>query len=196
MQGLIIVFIILFAFVFLAVAMYFFKVFNRLQTALRQADLKITVYPFVTLSLIAGILAGLAVFLLSRSLPATLITATIVAATPSAFAFDKRRRRFRDLQSQLPDALELMIRSSQAGHSFISGLQVVATEMSEPIAREFGKAYEEQSLGLNMKLALENMVGRAPIPDLKLCVTAALIQREIGGALSETMRNISHMIRE
>jgi tight adherence protein B len=196
MQGLLILFIIFLAVVFLAVAIYSFKVFNRLGTALRQAGLKITVYPFVTLSLIAGLIAGLTVFLFSKSLAAALITMAIVTSAPSAVALDKRRRRFRAFRSQLPDAVELMMRSLQAGHSFISALRVVATEMPEPIAREFGKTYEEQSLGLNMKSALENLVERVPILDLKLCVTAALIHREIGGALSEALRNISHMIRE
>lgn len=190
------VFIILLAFVFLAAAVYFFGDFKKLQTALRQADLKIEVYPFVTRSLIAGFIAGLIAFLLSGSLAATLMTTAIVAPAPSIFAFDKRRRRFRAFVSQLPDALEMMIRSLQAGHSFISTLQVVATEMPEPIAGEFGKAYEEQSLGLNMKSALENLVERVPILDLKLCVTAALIQREIGGPLSETLRSVSDTIRE
>src|SRR5262249_7498756 len=135
-------------------------------------------------------------FLFSRSPASTLMVTMIITAAPSVFALDKRRRRFRALRGQLPDALEMMIRSLQAGHSFISALQVVATEMPEPIAREFGKTYEEQSLGLNMKSALENLVERVPILDLKLCVTAALIQREIGGALSEALRNISHTIRE
>jgi Flp pilus assembly protein TadB len=196
MQGLLIVFIILLAVVFLAVALYSFKVFNRLQTALRQAGLKTTVYHFLTLSMFAGLFAGLTVFLFSGSPAPPLVTAAIVTAAPSVFALDKRRRRFRAFRSQLPDAMELMIRSLQAGHSFISALRVVAMEMPEPIAREFGKAYEEQSLGLNMKSALENLVERVPILDLKLCVTAALIQREIGGVLSESLRNITHMIRE
>lgn len=196
MQGLLLVFIILLAVVFLAVAVYSFKGGARLQTALRQAGFKITVYPFATLGLIAGFVAGLPVFLFSGSLTAALMTAAVVTAAPTIHALDKRRRRFRAFLSQLPDALDLMIGSLQAGHSFISALQVVATEMPEPIAREFGKAYEEQSLGLNMKSALENLVERVPILDLKLCVTAALIQREIGGALSEALRNISHTIRE
>jgi tight adherence protein B len=89
-----------------------------------------------------------------------------------------------------------MVRSLQAGHSFSSALQMVATEMPDPIAREFGKTYEEQNLGLNIKAALENLVERVPILDLKLCVTAVLIQREIGGNLSEVLKNIGHTIRE
>jgi tight adherence protein B len=196
MQGLLIVFIVLLAVVFLAAAMRSFKIFNRLQTALSQAGLKVTVFPFVTISMFAGLFAGLTVLLFSGSPAPPLMTAAIITAAPSFFALGKRRRRFRAFRSQLPDAMELMIRSLQAGHSFISALREVAMEMPEPIAREFGKAYEEQSLGLNMKSALENLIERAPILDLKLCVTAALIHREIGGALSEALRNIIPMIRE
>lgn len=196
MRGLFLFFIILLAVVFLAAAAYFFKVFNRLRTALRQAGLKITVYPFVTLSLIAGAVAGLAAFLFSGSPVAAVMTLAVVTAAPPIFAFDKRRRHFRAFLSQLPDALDLMIRSLQDGHSFVSALQVAATEAPDPIARELGKTYEEQSLGLNMKSALENLVERVPIFDLRLFVTAALIHREIGGDLSEALRNVSHTIRE
>lgn len=173
-----------------------FEVFNNLQAVLRQADLKITVYRFVISSLIAGFIVGLMIFFISGSLMAMLMTAVIVMAIPLIVVLSKRRRRFRTFLEQLPDALELMVRSLQAGHSFSSALQMVATEMPDPIAREFGKTYEEQNLGLNIKLALENLVERVPILDLKLCVTAVLIQREIGGNLSEVLRNISHTIRE
>src|SRR5262245_40524293 len=173
-----------------------FEVFNQLQTVLRQADMRLTVYRFVISSLIAGFVAGLIVFLFSNSLIAMLMTAGVVMGAPLMFVLNKRRRRFRTFLEQLPDAMELMVRSLQAGHSFSSALQMVATEMPEPIAREFGKTYEEQNLGLNMKSALENLVDRVPILDLKLCVTAVLIQREIGGNLSEVLRNISHTIRE
>jgi len=173
-----------------------FEIFNRLQTVLRQADLKITVYRFVISSLIAGFVVGLIVFLFFGSLMAMLLTTVIVMVAPLMVVLNKRRRRFHTFLEQLPDALELMIRSLQAGHSFSSALQMVATEMPEPISREFGKTYEEQNLGLNIKSALENLVERVPIIDLKLCVTAVLIQREIGGNLSEVLRNISHTIRE
>jgi len=177
-------------------AMIRFEIFNRLQETLRQADLKITVYRFMSYSLIAGLLAGLIVFFFTGSLMAMFLVAIVVMIAPLIWVLNKRRRRFNTFLEQLPDALELMVRSLQAGHSFSSALQMVATEMPEPIAREFGKTYEEQNLGLNIKSALENMCERVPILDLKLCVTAVLIQREIGGNLSEVLRNISHTIRE
>lgn len=173
-----------------------FEIFNKLQTMLQQADVKITVYRFIIFSLIGGFIAGLIAFFFSRSLVAMFILTFVVMIAPLMWVSAKRRRRFNTFLEQLPDALELMVRSLQAGHSFSSALQMVATEMPDPIAREFGKTYEEQNLGLNIKSALENMVERVPILDLKLCVTAVLIQREIGGNLSEVLRNISHTIRE
>ncbi|MEP7340917.1 MAG: type II secretion system F family protein [Acidobacteriota bacterium] len=173
-----------------------FQVFNQLQNTLRQADLTITVYRFVIYSMIGGFFAGLILFFFTRSLMAMFIMAVIGMAAPFFWVGNKRRRRFHRFLEQLPDALELMVRSLQAGHSFSSALQMVATEMPDPIAREFAKTYEEQNLGLNIKSALENLIERVPILDLKLCVTAVLIQREIGGNLSEVLRSISHTIRE
>jgi len=174
-----------------------FQIFNRLQEILRQADVKVvTVNKFLLFSLSSGIIGGWLLLIFSGSLIAALMGLVTLAAAPLMLVLRKRRKRFQRFVEELPDALELMVRSLQAGHSFSSALQMVATEMPEPISREFGKAYEEQNLGLNIKIALENLVERVPILDLKLCVTAVLIQREIGGNLSEVLQNISHTIRE
>jgi tight adherence protein B len=173
-----------------------FSIFTRLQAILSQAEMTISVYRFILFSLIGGFFVGVLIFLLSGSLMAMLISTGIVMFAPLLYVLHLRSKRFDRFLEQLPDALEMMVRSLQAGHSFSSALQMVATEMPEPIAREFGKTYEEQNLGLSLKAALENLVSRVPLLDLKLCVTAVLIQREIGGNLSEVLRNISHTIRE
>jgi len=174
-----------------------FQIFNRLQEILRQADVKVvTVNKFLLFSLSSGIIGAWLLLVISGSLIAALMGLVTLAVAPLMLVLRKRRKRFQRFVEELPDALELMVRSLQAGHSFSSALQMVATEMPEPISREFGKAYEEQNLGLNIKIALENLVERVPILDLKLCVTAVLIQREIGGNLSEVLQNISHTIRE
>ena len=73
---------------------------------------------------------------------------------------------------------------------------MVSTEMPEPVASEFRKTYEEQNLGLSLKLALENLVERVPLLDLRMCVTAVMIQRETGGNLSELLEKVAHTIRE
>ncbi len=173
-----------------------FEIFTRLQNILKQADMKILVNRFILISLILGLVGGTLVLIFSGSIFATLVVTVGGMVAPLLFVLNKRRKRFKQFLEQLPDALELMVRSLQAGHSFSSAMQMVATEMPDPIAREFGKAYEEQNLGLNLKNALENLADRVPLLDLKMCVTAVLIQREIGGNLSEVLRNICHTIRE
>ncbi len=73
---------------------------------------------------------------------------------------------------------------------------MVSTEMPEPIATEFRKTYEEQNLGLSLKLALENLTQRIPLLDLHMCVTAVMIQRETGGNLAEILEKVAYTIRE
>ena len=182
---------------FIHQALLRFEVFNNLQSILKQADYtRITVYRFVTSSLIAGFIVGSILGVYGRSIFVMLVTTIVVSMIPLIFVLNRRRVRMRNFIEQLPDAIEMMIRSLQAGHSFSSALQAVATEMPDPVAREFGKAYEEQNLGLSMKVALENLAERIPLMDLKLCVTAILIQREVGGNLTEVLSNISHTIRD
>jgi tight adherence protein B len=89
-----------------------------------------------------------------------------------------------------------MSRGLSAGHAFTEALQMVSTEMPEPIATEFRKTYDEQNLGLSLKLALENLAQRMPLLDLRMCITAILIQRETGGNLSELLEKVAHTIRE
>src|ERR1044072_1813537 len=87
-------------------------------------------------------------------------------------------------------------RALSAGHAFSESLHMVAEEMPEPIAGEFRKTYEEQNLGLSLKLALENLMERIPLLDLRMCVTAVLIQRETGGNLGEILEKVAYTIRE
>jgi tight adherence protein B len=84
----------------------------------------------------------------------------------------------------------------RAGHSFTNVLQMVGTEMPEPIAGEFRIAHEEINYGVPMHEALTNLAGRIPLTDLRYLVIAVLIQREAGGNLAEILGNISHIIRQ
>jgi tight adherence protein B len=163
---------------------------------LDQADLHITVSRLLMLSLMAGILAALAVSMVSISKLLMVVAGLAAAALPFARIAYKRKKRLNTFLEQLPDALELMSRALQAGHAFAESLHMISTEMPEPVATEFRKTYEEQNLGLSLKLALENLSERVPLLDLRLCVTAILIQRETGGNLAEILEKVSVTIRE
>jgi tight adherence protein B len=168
----------------------------QLKRVLDQADLHITVTRLVMFSLMAGILAALAASMLTVSILIIAIIGLVGASIPFIHVFWMRKKRFDKFLEHLPDALELMSRALTAGHAFSEALHMVSTEMPEPIATEFRKTYEEQNLGLSLKLALENLTQRVPLLDLRLCVTAILIQRETGGNLAEILEKVAVTIRE
>jgi tight adherence protein B len=169
---------------------------TRLRLMIDQADLQITVTRLLMFSAMAGLLAAMAASILTVSLLLIAIVAVAAASVPFAHVWWTRRKRLNKFLEHLPDALELMSRALQAGHAFAESLHMISTEMPEPIATEFRKTYEEQNLGLSIKLALENLAQRIPLLDLKLCITAIMIQRETGGNLAEILEKVAHTIRE
>jgi len=168
----------------------------HLKRMLDQADLHITPSRLLMFAGMAGILAALAVSMLSVSLILIIGGGIVAAAAPFIHVWWTRKKRFDQFLENLPDALELISRALSAGHGFAEALHMVSTEMPEPIATEFRKTYEEQNLGLSLKLALENLTDRIPLLDLRMCVTAVLIQRETGGNLAEILEKVSYTIRE
>ena len=172
------------------------EITSRIKRMIDQADSQITVMKLVLFSLMAGVMAFLAVSMISTSYLLMIVIALIATVLPFAHIAMKRKKRMNKFLQLLPDALDLMSRGLSAGHAFTEALHMVSTEMPEPIATEFRKTYDEQNLGLSLKLALENLAQRMPLLDLRMCITAILIQRETGGNLSELLEKVAHTIRE
>jgi tight adherence protein B len=168
----------------------------HLKRMLDQADLHITPSRLIMFSALAGVLGALAISMLTPFLPMAIGAGLVTASLPFLHVWWKRKKRFNSFLEHLPDALDLISRALSAGHAFSEALHMVSTEMPEPICSEFRKTYEEQNLGLSLKLALENLTQRIPLLDLKLCVTAILIQRETGGNLAEILEKVAYTIRE
>ncbi|HEY0764119.1 MAG TPA: type II secretion system F family protein [Pyrinomonadaceae bacterium] len=167
-----------------------------LKRMLDQADLHITPSRLLMFSFMAGMLGGLAASVLTVFIPLMILAGLACASIPLIHVYYKRKKRFDKFLEQLPEALDLVSRALSAGHAFSEALHMISIEMPEPIATEFRKTYEEQNLGLSVKLALENLTQRMPLLDLKLCVTAILIQRETGGNLAEILEKVAYTIRE
>jgi len=172
------------------------EITGRIKRLIDQADLQITVMRLVLFSLTGAALGFLAARMITISLPIAFLFAFLAGAFPFLHVMSKRKKRLKKFLQLLPDALDLMSRGLSAGHAFTEALQMVSTEMPEPIASEFRKTYDEQNLGLSLKLALENLVQRVPLLDLRMCVTAIMIQRETGGNLSELLEKVAYTIRE
>src|SRR5215813_4661871 len=128
----------------------------QLKKFIDQSDLDMTVMRLLLFSGLAGFLAVMAMSFLSSSALVLVFTGIVFASVPFVHVWWKRRKRLDRFLELLPDSLDLMSRALLAGHAFSESLHMVSKEMPEPIASEFGRAYEEQNLGLSIKLALEN----------------------------------------
>lgn len=108
----------------------------------------------------------------------------------------KQRRRLSQFENQLPDAIDMLVSAMKAGYSFQSATQFIGEEFPAPVGPEFARFYDEQRLGIDVRNALLNMQARITSLDLKMFVTAVLIQRETGGNLSEVLSNLADLIRQ
>lgn len=170
----------------------------RLEKLLVQTDIDTTVDVLLGIGLLIGL--GFAV-------PCSLLTGNVLAsialglplgmAMPILYVLSARARRVRKISTQLPDALDMMVRSLRAGHGVAAGLKLVATEMPLPIAVEFGRCNEELQVGGDLRDAVRNMTIRVPGNlDLRIFATSLIIQHETGGNLVEILETIAQTVRE
>jgi tight adherence protein B len=115
---------------------------------------------------------------------------------PYSYASYRRSKRFHKFEELFPEAIDTLARAVRAGHAFTTALELIANEISDPIATEFRKLFEEQKFGLPVRDALMNLTERVPLVDVKFFVTAVMLQRETGGNLAEILDNLSYVIRE
>ncbi|REK18051.1 MAG: secretion protein [Planctomycetota bacterium] len=169
---------------------------GRLGLLFEQADTSLTATRFFAIS--GMVAAAAAVTPLAAGLHPGLapVFAVLGGVLPLFWLMFRRGRRMKKFAAQLPDALELIARALRAGHSLGSGFQLVADEMSEPISKEFQRAFDEQNLGVSLDESLDSMTDRMPNLDLKFFCTAVALQRQTGGDLAEILDKIGHLIRE
>lgn len=168
----------------------------RLQRVIEQANL-----PWVATSMLVnlvglGAVAYLAMFLLGYGLAWRLVAAALAALAPLGFVWFKRGWRMNKLLNQLPDVFDMMGQALRAGHSLPSAIQVVSQQLPDPCGTEFARVFCEQNLGIKIDRALLNMAERVGLMDVRMFVTAVLIQRTTGGDLAEVLDNIGAVIRE
>ena len=168
----------------------------RLRNMIYQADLKWTAGGLLLMSFTCFLIPAYLVDLRTGSIPLSLLIGLFLGAAPFIFVIFKRRKRFAKFEQQLPEALDLMVSAMRAGHSLNSSLDLVATEVTDPLGTEFRTCFDEQNYGLELKTAMNNLVTRVPLQDLKMVVTAILIQKESGGNLAEVLDKVGYVIRE
>ncbi len=115
---------------------------------------------------------------------------------PRLYVSHKEASRVKTFEGQLVDGLVMMANSLKSGSSFLQAIDLVAHEQPAPISQEFARVVAEANVGASLENSLLDLSVRVRSYDLYLVVTAMLVQREVGGNLSEVLDNIAHTIRE
>ncbi|MEM6932872.1 MAG: type II secretion system F family protein, partial [Pseudomonadota bacterium] len=145
----------------------------------------LTIISFVLLTIFTGAAA-----------PIRIAVAIIVAYTALYLQLrGKAKKRVSTFEEQLPDALDLMVRSLRVGHPINAAIAIVAREMADPLGTEFGLISDEATYGMQLSDALDRLAERMPVPDLRFFAISINIQATSGGNLAEVLDGLSRVIR-
>jgi len=169
---------------------------SRTRALLMQADVKMRVGTFFLITLALGILGGTIVAIGSGIWWTFPLGAGLVGCIPYAVIYRKKEVRKRTFERQFPDALDLMTGALRSGMAFTAALQVVAEECPDPVSNEFRIVFEENRLGMSLRDSLNDMTKRIDSTELRLFVTAVLIQKDTGGNLAEILEGTAYVIRD
>ena len=167
-----------------------------LQKMLTQGEVNVRAGNFLVFCIVSAILFGVGFMLAARSPLFGWAGLVLGFFIPYAYASHRRAKRFQQFEEKFPEAIDTLARAVRAGHAFTTALELIASEVSEPVAGEFRQLFEEQKFGLPVRDALINLADRIPLVDVKFFVTAVMLQRETGGNLAEILDNLSYVIRE
>ncbi|WP_245459103.1 MULTISPECIES: type II secretion system F family protein [unclassified Mesorhizobium] len=168
---------------------------NRLYT---QSGITGNPLTFAATFLFAGLaMALLLAFLLNFSILASLIIFLVVGLVlPLLVLRRARNKRILKFAKQLPDALDMIVRSLRAGHPASVAIGLVAREMPDPLGTEFGIVSDEITFGLSIEQAVRKLSQRVGFEGLQLLSVSLSIQAKTGGNLTEILANLSSVLRE
>ena len=152
------------------------------------------------LMMVMGVLTIVAFFLLSFGTSASLairVIISVVMGVGAVFVWvnNTAKKRLGMIEEQLPDAVELMVRSLRVGHPFSAALQIVAKEVPDPLGSEMGVISDEASYGRDVGEALKSMAERLDMQDLRFLAVAVTIQQTSGGNLAEILDGLAKVVR-
>ena len=145
----------------------------------------LSVFAFLMLSVFTGAALGLRIVL------------GIAMGIGGVFVWVNRtaKQRMNLLEEQLPDSIELMVRSLRVGHPFSTAIGIVAKEIPDPLGSEFGVIADEAAYGRDVAESLKAFAERMDSQDLRFLAVAVSIQQQSGGNLAEILEGLSKVVR-
>ena len=174
-----------------------------LRTRLEQAGLEMDAKGFWLSSAILGVIVGVAVYF---SLPASIASLALPLAGIAGFVGALGlpgwilgfliKRRQTAFVANLANAIDVVVRGVKTGLPLNECLGIIARETPEPICSEFKQVVDQQRLGVPLSEAMDRLVMRMPLPEVKFLAIVISISTSSGGNLSEALGNLSQVLRD
>lgn len=170
---------------------------ERLAERLDEAGIALKPAEWVLLGGVAGLVLAAVLTIFTRSLLVGVLGGALLGWLGMRLAVSVRiARRRAAFAEQLPDLLQFVAGSLQAGFSLAQALDAAIREGAEPASSEFARALSQTRIGVDLTAALERVAGRMNSTDLRWTVMAIRIQRDVGGHLAEVLNTTVGTMRE
>lgn len=169
---------------------------KKLEVFIEQSDLSISVGTFILFSLFISALSSFLMLLFGINLMISMVCSFFIFFIPSLFVNVKRLSRIKMFSARFSDSIALIASSLRAGHSLQMAIGTVVQENKDIVSFEFQRVLSEIEVGQNFEDALKGMLKRIDTPELRLFISAVILQRETGGNLAELLDNLETVIRE
>lgn len=169
---------------------------KKIEAELMKADIPITVEELLVIKILFSSAIAFLAYALFKNYYILPIVFLVVWNVPRLIIEKRKKDRIRVFDNQLNEGIMVISNSLKAGYSFLQALAVASEETQDPFSKEFKKLLKEMNLGISEEEALRNLLTRMASEDLRLIMNAILIQKDIGGNLSEILDNIGDTIRE
>ncbi|TCL72014.1 type II secretion system F family protein [Rhizobium sp. BK251] len=168
-----------------------------LKSRLNQAGLSVTPAKFHVFSAVLGLFVLAVSFIAGAPLVVVLgLPIAVGLGLPRwvlGFLVKRRQNKFLD---ELPNALDVIVRSIRSGLPLNDALRLVASEAREPVKSEFRRVVESQQVGLSVADGCARMINYMPLQEVNFFAIVIAIQSQAGGNLSEAIGNLSRVLRE
>lgn len=172
-------------------------IYSLLATKAQKANIAFSPSQLIMIMAVLAVVAFVGLTVGTAAAAPVRLLVSIIMGVGAVYIWinNKAKKRLSMIEEQLPDAVELMVRSLRVGHPFSSAVSIVAKEVPDPLASEMGVIADESAYGRDVGEALKAMAERLDMQDLRFLAVAVTIQQTSGGNLAEILDGLAKVIR-
>lgn len=172
-------------------------IYSLLATKAQKANIAFSPTQIMMVMAVVSGAAFLMLTLFTQVAPPVRVLISVLMGVGGVYLWISRKatQRMNLISEQLPDAVDLIVRSLRVGHPFSSAINIVAKEVPDPLGTEIGIVADETAYGRDMGETLKAMAERLDNQDLRFLAVAVTIQQSSGGNLAEILDGLAKVIR-